>query len=142
MARVEEEVDLSPLPSSELIDRPRRDGRLPQTLDLLRFLALAGLAQLADEPVALGDERAWFERVEAIELGFEAVYSYLPPNGSATLFLPPEIGGARGRPARFPWRAPYPSWRAFARRGRNGTLEKVNGFEPSWLRSRSRTRTR
>ncbi len=74
MARIEEEVDLSPRLSSELIDRPRRDGRLPQALDLLRFLALARLAQLASEPVTLGDERGRFERVEAVELLLEVVY--------------------------------------------------------------------
>ncbi len=85
MACVEEEVDLSALLPSELIDGPRRDSRLSQTLDLLRFLALAGVAQLASEPVALGDERAGLERVEAVELVLEAVYSYLPPSGSGRI---------------------------------------------------------
>jgi hypothetical protein len=85
MACVEEEVDLSALLPSELIDGPRRDSRLSQTLDLLRFLALPGVAQLASEPVALGDERAGLERVEAVELVLEAVYSYLPPSGSGCI---------------------------------------------------------
>jgi hypothetical protein len=71
VARVEEKVDLSALLSCELIDRRRRDGRLPQSLDLFGLLAEPGVAQLAGEPVALGDERPGLEPVEAVELALD-----------------------------------------------------------------------
>jgi hypothetical protein len=93
VARVQEQVDLSPCLPGELVDRPRRDGRLPQALDLLRLLAVAGLTQLASEPVALGDERAGLERVEAIELCLEVVYAVPPPSGSAW----PSLESGRGQ---------------------------------------------
>ena len=78
MACVEEKVDLSALLSGELIDRRRRDGRLPQSLDLFGLLPEPGVAQLAGEPVALGDERTRLERVEAIELALDVYPNLLP----------------------------------------------------------------
>ena len=78
VACVEEKVDLSALLPGELIDRRRRDGRLPQSLDLFGLLPEPGVAQLAGEPVALGDERTRLERVEAIELALDVYPNLLP----------------------------------------------------------------
>jgi hypothetical protein len=72
---VEQEVDLSPLLSSELVDGPGREGRLAEILDELRFLALAGVAELAAEPVTLGDEPLGLDRVEAVERLLDVVYA-------------------------------------------------------------------
>src|SRR5919197_2877200 len=72
---VEEEVDVPPLFSRELVDRPRRDRRLAELLDLLRGLAIPGRPQLAHEAVTLGNERLGLEPVEPIELSFEVVHS-------------------------------------------------------------------
>ena len=74
MACIEEQVDVPALLAGELIDRRGREARLPQTLHVLGFLAETGVAQLAGQPVALGDERRRLERIEAIELGVEIVH--------------------------------------------------------------------
>ena len=71
---VEQQVDLPPLPARELVDRPHRDGRLSQCLDPIRLFPVSGLAQLAGDAIALGDELAGLDGVEAVELGFEAVH--------------------------------------------------------------------
>jgi hypothetical protein len=80
---VEEEVDLSPLLSSELVDGPGREWRLAEILDELRFLARAGVAQLAAEPVTLGDEPLGLDRVEAVERLLEVVYRPTSGGGEA-----------------------------------------------------------
>jgi hypothetical protein len=73
--RVEEQVDVPPLPSRELVDGPRRQGRLASRLDGLRLLAVPGVAQLAAELVALRDEAVGVDRVEPVERLLELVYA-------------------------------------------------------------------
>jgi hypothetical protein len=97
VARVEQEVDLPPLPAGELVDRPRRDRRLPQRLDLAPLLSPPRVAQLAGQAIALADELARLERVEVIELRVEVVYCDLPRVPDPSLELEEAAGSAVAR---------------------------------------------
>jgi hypothetical protein len=67
VARIEEQVDVTPLVPRELVQRPREHGRLTQLRELLRFVLVALRAQLSHELRPQRDERVEGRAVQLVD---------------------------------------------------------------------------
>src|SRR5689334_9807767 len=56
MPAVEQQVDVAPMVARETVERPRRDGRLADLVDLVGVVGAAVGLQLLRKPLSLRDE--------------------------------------------------------------------------------------
>src|SRR5262249_12515843 len=67
MSRIQQEIDVSSLPTRELVQRPRGNRRLAHFCQHGRALLLARVLPLTREPLPLGDELVRITAVELVE---------------------------------------------------------------------------